>query len=82
LREILLVVSEEGVELDTLFEVFNSLHASNLLKEIKVAVNINAGSDESVPVHALNPNVGIVLLELEVNGLIEVDVGTLNGVHV
>jgi len=76
------VVSEESVELYALFEVLNSFHASNLLEEIEVAVDIDAGSDESVPVNALNLNVGVVLLELEVNGLVKVDVRTLNGVHV
>lgn len=35
-----------------------------------------------MPVDALDANVGVVLLELEVDGLEEVDVGTLDGVHV
>ena len=35
-----------------------------------------------MPVDALNANVGVVLLEFEVHGLEEVDVGTLDGVHI
>ncbi len=82
LWEVFLVVSEESVELDALFEVFNSFHASNLLQEIEVAIDVNAGTDQSVPVHALDLNVSVVLLELEVNGLVEVYIGTLDSVHV
>ena len=35
-----------------------------------------------MPVHALNPDVSVVLLEFKVNCFEEVDIGTLNGVHV
>ena len=65
-----------------MFEVFDGLHAADLFQEIEVAVDIHAGSDQSVPVDTLQLDVGIVLLELEVNGLVEVYVGTLDGVHV
>jgi hypothetical protein len=81
-REVLLVVSKEGVELDALFEVLNSLEAADVLEEVEVAVCVHAGTDESVPVDALELDVSVVLLEGEVKGLAEVDVGTLNGVHV
>ncbi len=82
LREVFLVVGEEGIELNALFEVLDSLHASNLFEEVEVSVDIDAGPDESVPVDALELDVGIVLLELEVDCLVEVDVGTLDRVHV
>ena len=82
LREVLLVVGEEGVELNTLFEVLDSFHASDLFEEVEVSVDVNAGADESVPVDALELDVGVVFLELEVDGLVEVDVGSLDGVHV
>lgn len=81
-REVLLVVSKEGVELDALFEVLDSLEAADVLEEVEVAVCVHAGTDESVPVDALELDVSVVLLEGEVKGLAEVDVGTLNGVHV
>ena len=82
LREVFLVVSEESIELNALLEVFYSLHASDLLQEIEVSVYVNTGSDQSVPVDALNLNVGVILLEFEVNGLVEVDVWSLDSVHV
>ena len=82
LWEIFLVVSEESVQLDALLEVLDSLHASNLLQEVEVAVDVDACTDETVPVDALKLDIGIVLLELEVHSLEEVDVRTLNGVHV
>ena len=50
---VLLVVGEETIELDALLEVLDGLHASDVLQEIEVTVHINAGSDQSVPVHAL-----------------------------
>ena len=79
---ILLVISKEGVELDALLEVLDCLHAADLLEEVEVAIHINTGADEAVPVHALQLDVGIVLLELEVDGLVEVYVGPLDRVHV
>ena len=82
LWEIFLVVSEESVKLDALLEVFDGFHASDLLQEVEVTINVDASTDQSVPVDALKSDVGIVLLELEVNCLEEVNVGALNGVHV
>ena len=79
---ILLMISEEPIELNALLEVLDSLHASDVLQEIEVSVNVDASSDKSVPVDALELDVSVVLLEGEVKGLAEVDVGTLNGVHV
>ena len=79
---VLLVVGEETIELDALFEVLDGLHASDVLQEIEVTVHINAGSDQSVPVHALQLQIRVVLLELEHDSLAEVDVWSLDSVHV
>ena len=79
---ILLVVGEEPIELYALFEVLDGLHASDVLEEIKVSVNVDAGSDKSVPVDTLELQVGVVLVELEVERLAEVDVRSLDGVHI
>ena len=76
------MVSEEGVELHALFEVLDSFHASDLFQEVEVAVDVDASADESVPVDALQLDVRVVLLELEVNRLVEVNVGSLDCVHV
>ena len=80
--EVLLMVSEEGVELDALLEVLDGFEATDVLEEVEVAVGVNAGADEAVPVDALEANVGVVLLEGEGERLAEVDVGTLDCVHV
>ena len=82
LREVLFVISEEGIELDALFEVLYGFEAADVLEEVEVAVGVDAGTDQSVPVDALELNVGVVLLEGEVKRLAEVDVRTLDGVHV
>lgn len=82
LWEIFLVVSEESVELDALLEVFDGFHASDLLQEVEVTIDVDASADQSVPVDALKSDVGIILLELEVNCLEEVNVRALDGVHV
>lgn len=76
------MVGEESVELEALLEVLDGFHASDLLEEVEVAVNVDACADEAVPVDALELDVGVVLLELEVDGLEEVNVWPLNRVHV
>ena len=76
------MIGEEGVELHALLEVLNSFCAPDLLKEIEVTINVDAGADKSVPVDALQLDVGVVLLKLEVDRLEEVDVGTFDRVHV
>jgi hypothetical protein len=63
-------------------EVLDGLQASDLLQEIEVSVNVDACADEPVPVDTLDSDVGVVLLELEVDGLEEVDVWALDCVHV
>ena len=79
---VLLVVGEETIELYALLEVLDSLHTSDVLQEIEITVNINASSDQSVPVNALQLKIGVVLLELEHDSLSEVNVWSLNGMHV
>lgn len=76
------MIGEESVQLHALLEVLDGLHASYLFQEIEIAVDVDASADQSVPVDALNSDVGVVLLELEVNGLEEVNVGALDSVHV
>ena len=81
-RIILLVISEKVVQLDALSEVLVGLKASNVLHHVEVAVHVHASADKSVPVNALELDVGVVLLELEVNSLDEVNVRPLDGVHI
>lgn len=76
------MVSEECVELDALLEVLDGLHASDLLQEVEITIHVDASTDQSVPVDALKSDIGVVLLELEVNSLEEVNVRALDGVHV
>ena len=79
---VLLVIGEESIELDALLEVLNGLEASHVLKEIKIAVHIDASSDEPVPVDALEFDVGVIFLEFEINSLAKIDVWSLDCVHV
>ena len=43
---------------------------------------VDASSDESVPVDALQLDVGVILLELEVHSLEEVNIWSLDSVHI
>ena len=79
---ILLMISEEPIELNALLEVLDGLHASDILEEIEVAVNVDASSDKSVPVDALKLKIGVVFVKLEVQGFTKVDVWSLDGMHV
>ena len=79
---VLLVVGEKAIQLNALLEILDSLHASNVFEEVEVSVNVDASSDQSVPVNALELQVGVVLIELEVQGLTKVDVLSLDRVHV
>lgn len=73
---------EEVVELDALLEVVNSLEASDVFHEVKIAVGVDARANKTMPVDALQFDVCVVLLERKVQGLAKVDVWALNGVHV
>ena len=44
-REVLLVVGEERVELDALFEVLDGLEAADVLEEVEIAVCVHTGAD-------------------------------------
>ena len=79
---VLLVIGEEGVQLEALFEVLCGLKAANVLEHVEVAVGVGAGLDETVPVHALQTNVCIVLLKAEVHCRVESDVWPLDSVHI
>ena len=79
---VFLVVSEETIQLYALLEVLDGLHASDVLEEIEITVNVNAGSDKSVPVNTLQLKIGVVLLELEHDSLSEVNVWSLDRMHV
>jgi len=80
--EVLFVVGEVGVELEALLEVLSGLEAPDVLEEVEVAVGVDAGADEAVPVDALELDVRVVDLEVEVHGRAEVNVGALDRVHV
>ena len=75
------VVSEEGIDLDALSEVLYGFEAADFLEEIEVALGVDAGFDIFVLVNVLEFDVGVVLLEGELEHLVEVDVGTLDGVY-
>ena len=79
---VLLVVGEEGVELQALAEVLSGFEASNILEHVEVAVGVNTGLDQSVPVDALKLDVSIVLLVGETHGAGEAEVWSLDRVHV
>ena len=80
-RVVLLVVGEVSVKLETLSEVLGGFEAADVLEEVEIAESVNACIHESVPVHALQPQVGVILLEREVNCVVEVDIWTLNRVR-
>ena len=79
---VLLVIGEEIVKLKALLEVLGGFKAADILEELEVAEGVDARTDETVPVHALQLNVSVVFLEREVQGLAKVDVWALDGVHV
>ena len=82
IRIVFLVVGEEPIELYALLEVLDCLHASDVFEEIEIAMNINASSDKSMPVNTLQLKIGVVLLELEHDSLSEVNVWSLDRMHV
>ena len=81
-RVVLLVVGEEGVELEALLEVLDGLETPDVLREVEVAVGVDTCADKSVPVNTLQLHVGMILLERKVKRLSKVDVRTLYCVHV
>ncbi len=79
---IFLMVGKETIELNALLEIFDSFEASNVFQEIKISVNINACSDKSMPVDTLQFNISVVFLEFEIDRHTEVDVRSLDCVHI
>jgi|SanBayMetagenome_1026888.scaffolds.fasta_scaffold124921_1 hypothetical protein len=65
-RVVFLVPSEERVQFNALLEIIDGLEAADVLHEVEVAESVDACSDHSMPVDALQLDVGVVLLELEV----------------
>ena len=80
-RVVLLVVGEVSVKRQTLSEVLGGFEAADVLEEVEIAESVNACIDESVPVNALQAQVGVIFLEGEVNCVVEVDIWTLNSVR-
>ena len=74
------MIGEEAIELNALLEVLGRLKTLDVLEEVEVSVGVNTSADESVPVDALQLDVGVVVLEVGINR--ESNVGTLDGVHV
>ncbi len=62
-REVLFVISEVTVQLQTLLKVLGGFETSDVLKEVEVAVGVDAGADQAVPVDALKLDVRVVDLE-------------------
>ena len=79
---VLLVVGEEGVELEALLEVLGGLEATDVLQHVEVTVRVCAGLHETMPMDALQLDVGVVLLKGEVHVGTEANVRSLDGVHV
>ncbi len=75
------VVSEEGIDLDGLSEVLYGLQAADSIEEIEVALGVDAGFEIFVLVNIQEFDVGVVLLEGELEHLVEFDVGTLDSVY-
>ena len=82
LRIVFLVLGEECIQRHTLLEVLCRLKALDVFQELEVSVSINTGSNDSLPVDALQLDVGVVLLEVEVQGRTEINVGALDRVHI
>ena len=79
---VFLVLGEESIQRHTLLEVLCRLEALDVFQELEVSVSINTGSNDSLPVDALQLDVGVVLLEVEVQGRTEINVGALDRVHI
>ena len=83
MTEVFLVVSIERIQLERLSEVFCNLESSNLSKPLEVTILIDLSSQNSVPLDSLKLQVRRIFLELEIcDCLVEIDVGSLDGVRV
>ena len=52
-REVLFVICEVAIELQTLLEVLRGFETADVLEEVEVPVGVDAGADQAVPVDAL-----------------------------
>ena len=76
------MICKEPIQLNALLKVFYRFETSNMLQELKVSMNIDAGADKSMPVDTLQFNISVIFLKLEINCFSEVYVWSLNGMHV
>ena len=82
LRVVFLVLGEECIQRYALLEVLCCLKTLDILQEFEVPISVHACSNYSLPVDALQLDIGVVLLEVEVQGRTEINVGALNRVHI
>ena len=82
LRVVFLVLGEECIQRYTLLEVLCCLKTLDIFQEFEVPISVHACSNYSLPVDALQLDIGVVLLEVEVQGRTEINVGALNRVHI
>ena len=76
------MVGKECVQSQTLSEVLGGFQAADVVEHVEVSVSVGTSSDKSLPVDALELDVGMVLLELEVHEESEVNVWALDAVLV
>ena len=65
-----------------MLKVFGGFEAADVVEHVKVSIGVDATSDQSVPVHALELDVGVVLLEVVIHEESEVNVWALDAVLV
>ena len=65
-----------------MLKVFGGFEAADVVEHVKVSIGVDAASDKSVPVHALEFDVGVVLLEVVIHEESEVNVWALDAVLV
>ena len=82
LRVVFLVLGEECIQRYALLEVLCCLKTLDIFQEFEVPISVHACSNYSLPVDALQLDIGVVLLEVEVQGRTEINVGALNRVHI
>ena len=63
-------------------EVFIGFETADVFKHVEVSIGIDASSNKSLPMDALELDVGVILLELELHEESEVNVWALDGVLV
>ena len=76
------MLGKERIEWNTLLEVLRGFQAFDIFQEFKVSISVYTSTDYSLPVDALELDVRVVLLEIEVKRWSEVNVRALDCVHV